>query len=126
MLKNSPLLTFALSAAFASIPVCASAVPHHQDKTARVTYRFSAHDKAQLRPHYLASHPNMNLSHSWTWHRGVNLPAGWQDQVEPLADADIAMIAPPPPAGYRFGYYKGWAIVYDPDTGVVLDAINLM
>jgi hypothetical protein len=66
----------------------------------------------------------MNLTHPWTWHRGVNLPAGWQGQVEPLADADIAMLAPPP--GYQFGYYEGWAIVYDLNTGVVLDAVNLM
>lgn len=126
MLERSRLLTLALSAALASVPVCASAASSYQDKGARVTYHFSPQDKSHLRPHYLAEHPNMRNQHRWAWHRGVNLPDGWRDRVEPLADADIAVLAPPPPPGYEFGYFDGWAIVYDPHTGVVLDAMNLM
>jgi Ni/Co efflux regulator RcnB len=129
MSTKSRLLRLAVSAVWVSVPLCIfAAAPHQdkQDKDARVTYHFKSQDKAQLRPHYLADHPEMKKEKCWAWHHGVNLPDGWRDRVEPLADADIASLAPPPPPGYEFGYFDGWAVVYDPHTGVVLDAVNLM
>jgi Ni/Co efflux regulator RcnB len=119
-------LRLAVSAVLISAPLCIFAATAHQNKDTRVTYRFSSQNKAQLRPHYLADHPKMNNEHRWAWRRGANLPDGWRGRVEPLADADIASLAPPPPPGYEFGYFDGWAIVYDPHTGVVLDAVSLM
>ena len=143
-MKKSRLLTFALSAALASVPVCSfAAVPqdhpqdHPQDQqqhdqqqhkaAPNANYRFRAQDKTKLQPHYRAAHPHPENAHPenahrWAWHRGVNLPQGWQGQIEPLPQADIALLAPPPP-GYEFGYFNGWAIVYDPNTGVILDAV---
>lgn len=130
-MKKSRLLTFALSATLASVPVCSfAAAPqdHPQDRsqqqkaTPHGNYHFRAEDRTKLQPHYRAAHPHPDNAHRWAWHRGVNLPQGWQGQIEPLPQADIALLAPPPP-GYEFGYYNGWAIVYDPNTGVILDAV---
>lgn len=127
-MKKSGLLTFVLSTALVSIPVCsfAAAAPqdrHDQDhKAAHQTYHFRTQDRTQLRTHYHSAHPQPAEHHHWAWHRGVNLPQGWQGQVEPLPQADITLLAPPPP-GYEFGYYNGWAIIYDPNTGIILDAV---
>lgn len=126
MSTKSHLLRLAVSAVLFSVPLCIFAAARAQDKGTRVTYHFRSQDKAQLRPHYLAEHPNMRKDHRWEWHRGVKLPDGWRGRVEPLDDADIAVLAPPPPPGYEFGYFDGWAIVYNPNTGEVLDALNLM
>jgi Ni/Co efflux regulator RcnB len=121
-MKKSHLLTFVLSAALASIPVCSFAAAQQQHQAAHPTYHFRSGDKAKLHTHYHAAHPQPASHPHWAWHRGVNLPQGWQGQIEPLPQADIALLAPPPP-GYEFGYFNGWAIVYDPNTGVILDAV---
>lgn len=129
MLNKSHLLTFALSAALASVPACSfAAAPqeHHEqpqhEAAAHQNYHFRADDRSHLQEHYRTAHQHPENAHHWAWHRGVNLPFGWQGQVEPLPQADITLLAPPPP-GYVFGYYNGWAIVYDPNTGVILDAV---
>jgi Ni/Co efflux regulator RcnB len=121
-MKKSRLLTLALSAALASLPIYSFAAPPQEHKAAHPTYHFRAQDKAQLQPHYRAAHPHPSNGHRWAWHRGVNLPSGWQGEIEPLPQVDIALLAPPPP-GYEFGYFDGWAIVYDPNTGIILDAV---
>jgi hypothetical protein len=121
-MKKAHLLTLALCTVLASVPVCSFAAAPYQHKDTRPTYHFRSQDKSHLQPHYRAAHPHVAGAPHWAWHRGVNLPQGWQGQIEPLPQADIALLAPPPP-GYEFGYFNGWAIVYDPNTGVILDAI---
>jgi Ni/Co efflux regulator RcnB len=116
----------------AAVPVCSfAAVPqdhndqhNNQKAAAHQNYHFRSQDKSKLQQHYRAAHHQTAVrnAHRWAWRRGENLPAGWQGQVEPLPQEDITLLAPPPP-GYEFGYYNGWAIVYDPNTGVILDAV---
>src|ERR1700724_754970 len=107
MSTKSQFLRLAVSTLLFSVPLCIFAAARHQDKQdkdTQLTYHFKSQDKAQLRPHYLADHPKMKKEKCWAWHHGVNLPDGWRSRVEPLDDADIALIAPPPPPGYKFGY----------------------
>jgi len=33
---------------------------------------------------------------------------------------------PPPPPGYRFGYYDGYVVAYDPTTQIVSDVLDLV
>ncbi len=33
---------------------------------------------------------------------------------------------PPPPPGYRFGYYDGYVVAYDPTTQIVADVLDLV
>jgi hypothetical protein len=42
----------------------------------------------------------------------------------PIPPSLIAYL-PPIPAGYQIGYYDGYAIVYDPYTGMILSIIDL-
>jgi Ni/Co efflux regulator RcnB len=130
-MKKSRLLTLALSAALASVPVCSFAAVPQQDQhkaAGHATYHFRAQDKSKLQTHYRSAHhadAHAKPVHHWAWHRGASLPSGWQGQIEPLPQEDIALLAAAPP-GYEFGYYDGWAIIYDPNTGIVLDAVSVM
>jgi Ni/Co efflux regulator RcnB len=133
-MKKSHLLTLMLSTAIAAVPACSFAAPaqDHQDQrpdkndhkaAAHQNYKFRSQDRSKLQQHYRTGHQQHAANaHRWAWHRGQNLPSGWQGQVEPLPQEDITLLAPPPP-GYEFGYYNGWAIVYDPNTGMILDAV---
>ncbi|HEX5236827.1 MAG TPA: hypothetical protein VFW25_16020 [Silvibacterium sp.] len=134
-MKKSNLLAFVLSTAIVAVPACSFAVPaqehqaqrHDNDHRAAAhqNYRFRSQDRSKLQQHYRAAHhEHAANAHRWAWRRGESLPSGWQGQVEPLPQEDITLLAPPPP-GYVFGYYNGWAIVYDPNTGVILDAVLL-
>jgi hypothetical protein len=33
---------------------------------------------------------------------------------------------PPPPPGYRMGYYMGYVVVYDPVTGFIVNVVDLV
>jgi len=33
---------------------------------------------------------------------------------------------PPPPPGYRFGYYDGYVVAYNPTTQIVADVLDLV
>ena len=33
---------------------------------------------------------------------------------------------PPPPPGYRLGYYDGYVVAYDPTTQIVADVLDLV
>lgn len=115
----------ALGAALTIAPAMSfAAAPQHHD-AAHATYHFRTQDRTALRPHYQAMHQHVDAHSRWSWHRGANLPGGWHDHMMPLPAADIALLPPCPP-GYLFGYYDGWAVVYDPNTGVILDAISVM
>jgi Ni/Co efflux regulator RcnB len=124
-MKTRQLITLALGAALCAAPALSIAAPQHGDTHAAASYHFRTQDKAHLQPHYRAMNVKVDTAHRWAWHRGVNLPSGWHDNIQPLPQADIALLPPPPP-GYLIGYYDGWAVVYDPNTGVVLDAIDVM
>lgn len=107
MTKKSHLLTFVLSTALVSVPVCSyAAVPQdRQDRkdqrtnqrAAHQNYHFRTQDRKQLQTHYRAKHQHHANEHRWAWRRGENLPAGWQSEVQPLPQEDIVLLAPPPP-----------------------------
>jgi Ni/Co efflux regulator RcnB len=128
-MKNRHFVTFALGVALAAAPALSIAAPQHPDNHghAAASYHFRAQDKAKLQPHYRAAQHTQKVdpAHRWAWRRGQNLPDGWHDHIEALPEGDIHLL-PAAPAGYIFGYYDGWAVVYDPNTGVVLDAIDVM
>jgi Ni/Co efflux regulator RcnB len=33
--------------------------------------------------------------------------------------------APPPPAGYRYGYYQGYVVAYNPTSRIIADVLDL-
>lgn len=130
-MKQTRFLACALSAALIAVPAAAFAAPPQQHPeqqhkaAAHPAYHFSTKHHTQLQKHYRTNHPQeRNMHHHWTWHRGARMPEGWQSGVQPLPQEDIVLLPAPPP-GYVFGLYDGWAIVYDPNTGLVLEAVSV-
>jgi hypothetical protein len=55
--------------------------------------------------------------------RGQRIPVGYR--LQPVPDAYYRDVPPPPP-GYRYGYYEGYVVAYDPTTRVVGDVLDLV
>jgi hypothetical protein len=45
--------------------------------------------------------------------------------LQPVAP-DVYGYLPPPPPGYRMGYYDGYVVVYDPVTYFIVNLIDLL
>ena len=54
------------------------------------------------------------------YYRTGQLPPGWDRRVEPLP-VEVERSLPPAPVGYARGYVDGYAVVYQPQTHVVID-----
>jgi hypothetical protein len=46
--------------------------------------------------------------------------------VRPVPRSVWINIATPPPAGYRYGYYGGYVVAYNPTTRIVADVLDLI
>ena len=67
-------------------------------------------------PRYRALPPGLAMN----YHRKGYLPRGWETRIEPLpVVVEREMV--PVPTGYRRGYIDGFAVVYSPSNGVILD-----
>jgi Ni/Co efflux regulator RcnB len=55
--------------------------------------------------------------------RGQRIPVGYRVQPVPVA---YYRDVPPPPPGYRYGYYEGYVVAYDPTTRVIGDVLDLV
>jgi hypothetical protein len=53
-------------------------------------------------------------------YRTGQLPPGWQKKIQPFP-YEIEERLPPLPEGCARGYMNGFAVVYEPRTGVILD-----
>lgn len=54
------------------------------------------------------------------YYRTGQLPPGWDRRVQPFP-AEVERSLPPAPAGYARGYVDGYAVVYQPQTHLVID-----
>ncbi len=59
------------------------------------------------------------------YYRTGQLPPGWQRKFRPLPAVVVAQL-PPVPVGYQRGYMDGYAVVIDPRTRVILDAVDIV
>ena len=55
--------------------------------------------------------------------RGERIPSGYV--IQPVPEAYYTDVPPPPP-GYRYGYYEGYVVAYDPTTRVIGDVLDLV
>ena len=55
--------------------------------------------------------------------RGERIPVGYRVQPVPVT---YYRDVPPPPPGYRYGYYEGYVVAYDPTTRVIGDVMDLV
>jgi hypothetical protein len=59
------------------------------------------------------------------YYRNGTLPPGWQNRFRPLP-AEAVVQLPPVPYGCQRGYYDGYAVVVDPRTRVIVDAVDIV
>ena len=105
---------------------------HHYDQR---NYRHDDHDRGRdfhfdnnYRDHF-AQHYRRDADHWRSRHdrvrfsRGERIPVGYRVQPVPVA---YYRDVPPPPPGYRYGYYEGYVVAYDPTTRVIGDVLDLV
>ena len=96
---------------------------HHDGD--RAEYHFRAEDRDHFSPHYQKDirqwrqHPDRRHH----FRAGERLPSGVRLKSVPTS---YYRTLPPPPPGYRFGYYDGYVVAYNPATQIVADVLDLV
>ncbi len=96
---------------------------HHNE--GRTDYHFRAEDREHFSPHYekdikqWRQHPDRRHH----FREGERLPSGVRLKSVPMS---YYRTLPPPPPGYRFGYYDGYVVAYNPTTQIVADVLDLV
>ncbi len=57
--------------------------------------------------------------------RTGTLPPGWQSRVQPMPAIVIQQLPPIPPT-YQRGYLDGYAVVVDPRSRIIVDAVDIL
>jgi Ni/Co efflux regulator RcnB len=137
-MKATKLLLLNLAAAgFLCLPVVSAYAytpQDHRDDHAQAQhgnehaqqYHFRQQDTQKLRQHYNQTNYRHQVDASHRAHlvRGGHLPSDWHAHIHPLPPQYVREL-PPPPAGYLMGYYDGYAVVYNPNTGLILEVVNV-
>jgi Ni/Co efflux regulator RcnB len=90
-------------------------------------YHFRDEDRNQFSTHY-RSNLRQYEQHPDRRHQiraGERLPSDYRTRLKPVPQSYYRGVPPPPP-GYRFGYYDGYVVAYDPTTQVVADVLDLV
>jgi Ni/Co efflux regulator RcnB len=90
-----------------------------------VEYRFRDADRRYLQRHYGSSLRTVRVDRRPVFVPGRVIPAVYRPQVAVLP-AHVHRHLPPPPRGYRVGYYQGYSVVYDPLTFTILSVLDLL
>lgn len=85
---------------------------------------FREQDYGYLRQHYDGPRslpPGLQKK----YYRTGTLPPGWQKRFRPMPPVVLQQL-PPVPAYYQRGYLDGYAVVIDPRTRVIVDAVDMV
>jgi Ni/Co efflux regulator RcnB len=86
-------------------------------------WRFRGDDRSRFYTHY------RNDANRWrgrkrpVFVRGQSIPRNYYVQPVPQT---YWQGAPPPPAGYQYGYYGGYVVAYNPTTRIIADVLDLV
>src|SRR5262249_23227870 len=98
---------------------------HDRPGEGRAEDHFRAEDRDHFSPHYQKDiqqwHQHPDRRHQIR--AGERLPNGVRLKSVP---ASYYRTLPPPPPGYRFGYYDGYVVAYNPTTQIVADVLDLV
>ena len=96
----------------------------HHDQ-GRSEYHFRAEDRDHFSPHYEKDIRQWRQHPDRRHHirAGERLPSGVRLKSVP---SSYYRTLPPPPPGYRFGYYDGYVVAYNPTTQIVADVLDLV
>ncbi|HLW76950.1 MAG TPA: hypothetical protein VKS01_08185 [Bryobacteraceae bacterium] len=90
-------------------------------------YHFRTQDQAKLREHYRANFKTgdkVDMDHRVHFRAGEKLPEGWRDRLHPVPEV-VMQDLPPIPAGMEIGYLDGYAVVYDPAAGEIVEVLDV-
>ena len=89
----------------------------------KADYHFRGNEKSKLR----ASYHNINSvdrSHRVSIAREQVLPVQVRTEIQPVP-VDVVSYLPPVPEGYMVGFVDGYCVVYNPNTFIVIDVLDL-
>ena len=90
-----------------------------------VSVVFSPREVEVIRAHYGHQSRSLPPGLQKKVARGGQLPPGWQTKMEPFP-SNLDRILTPLPGNYRRGVYEGHAVIYDPMSQAVYDALQLL
>jgi hypothetical protein len=90
----------------------------------RPSYSFRPSDRDRLRRYYAARMRAINRARRPVYTVGGYYPYADIGYLQPVPP-DVYGYLPPPPPGYRMGYYDGYVMVYDPVTYFIVNLIDL-
>jgi Ni/Co efflux regulator RcnB len=98
---------------------------HQNNNHGRAAYHFRAEDRDRFAPHYQRDIKQWQQHADRRHHfrAGERVPSGIRLKSVP---SSYYRELPPPPPGYRFGYYDGYVVAYDPTTQIVADVLDLV
>jgi hypothetical protein len=127
-MKSVSLIAVALGAGLVFGPPAGSAQERErQDQHAQRNYHFTPEASSKLREHYqtnVRSHDRIDTAHRAGFVVGGHLPNGWRGRVHAVPSAILAEIGPIP-AGCAVGFLDGYAVVYDPVTGEIVETLDV-
>jgi hypothetical protein len=93
----------------------------------RHDYRFRSEDRNRWERYYRSDinryRRNRNWHHRYDFRAGMRIPAGVTFRTVP--PSYYRGMAPLPP-GYRYGYYDGYVVAYDPTSRMIADVMDLV
>ncbi len=125
MIKQT-LIALAVTAGL-TVPVAISVAAPQERREERREYHFRDQDGNKLREHYHANfreHDRIEPEHRVVFRVGERLPDHWRERVHPVPEVVLREL-PPIPAGLAIGYLDGYAVVYDPATGVIVETLDV-
>lgn len=91
----------------------------------RPSYSFRPNDRSYLYRYYRNRLGRINRARRPHFIIGGYFPYTYIPYISPLPP-DVYGYLPPPPPGYRMGYYQGYVVVYDPMTYFIANIIDLL
>ena len=91
------------------------------------SYHFRSEDRDRFTSHYRSNIRQMEKHPDRRHHirAGEHLPSDYRSRLKSVPPSYYRDVPPPPP-GYRFGYYDGYVVAYDPTTQIVADVLDLV
>lgn len=86
-------------------------------------FRFHDEDRGRFYAHYHNDADRWRSRDRPVFVPGQHVPRGYYVQPVP-PNYWVGVVAPPPP-GYRYGYYGGYVVAYDPTSRIIADVLDI-
>ena len=101
---------------------------HDNDKRDdKSDYHFRQEDRDHFSRHYQGQVKQWQQHPDRRHHvrAGDHLPSDYRSRMKSVPSSYYRDIPPPPP-GYRLGYYDGYVVAYNPTTQIIADVLDLV